>query len=113
LGLAALIYEHLLVSLIFKTAVAMIGRLPYPAKALNDYESSVLFAVNLTQSSDSSIGELRSSGFFSKNEWQYCNPNSDFKVDFMVSNDNILFTRFFGRGTVNDLIHVEKILDMI
>ncbi|MBN1600990.1 MAG: response regulator [Chitinispirillaceae bacterium] len=109
-----LIYgQSRLVNLIFKTAVAMMGKLPYPAKSLSNYEAAVLFAVNLMKIQDTSISDLSSAGFFSKKEWHFKNPESGTGIDFMVSNDNILFTRFFGRGSTEELVHIERILDIL
>lgn len=109
-----LIYgQSRLVNLIFKTAVAMIDKIPYPAKPFSNYESAVFFAVNLMKSHDSSMGDLSSAGFFSKKEWHFKNRESGAEIDFMVSNDNILFTRFSGRGSTEELVHIRRILDII
>jgi signal transduction histidine kinase/CheY-like chemotaxis protein len=105
--------QSMLVTLIFKTAVAMLGRIPYPARAVNDYEAAISFALNLIKSDDSSYSDLQSQGFFTKKEWHYHNSARDCSIGFMVSNENVLFSRFSGRACPEDLIQVENILDMI
>jgi signal transduction histidine kinase len=91
----------------------MLGKIPYPAKPFNSYESAVIYANNLMKSHDAFMGDLSSAGFFCKKEWHFKNPESGAEIDFMVSNDNILFTRFSGKGSTEELVHIELILDMI
>jgi signal transduction histidine kinase/CheY-like chemotaxis protein len=109
-----LIYgQSSLVTMIFNVATEMLGKLPFPARTFNDYESAVLFADGLLKKEQTEQNELQKHGFITKIEWNYKNPVSGCVTDFMVSNDNILFTRFSGKGNVEDLIHVEDILEKI
>jgi signal transduction histidine kinase/CheY-like chemotaxis protein len=109
-----LIYgQSSLVTVIFNVATEMLGKLPFPARTFNDYESAVLFAKSLLQKEQTEQNELQAQGFFTKVEWNYKNPVSGCATYFMVSNDNILFTQFSGKGNAEDLIHVESILENI
>lgn len=112
---AYLIYGQTpLVSMFYNVGIAMLGKIPFPARVFTNYEEAVLFARNLTQTEQVNQNELQRQGFFTKKEWQYTNPVSGCAtVEFMVNNDNILFSRYSGNADVEDFNHVETILDKI
>jgi signal transduction histidine kinase/CheY-like chemotaxis protein len=109
-----LIYgQSTLVNLIFNIATAMLGKLPFPARTFSDYGSAVLFARSLHGNEPTEQNKLQREGFFTRKEWHYLNKDTKCAADFMVSNDNILFSRYSGKGDVADLGQVETILDNI
>ncbi len=99
-----------LVRLMYQTAFATFHKLPYTAKVVIDYPAAVRSAMDILGMNKSAGMFLREEGFFQRDEWVYDSEDGKNHIEFLVSNDNIIFSLFRGAIGIEELGFSRKTL---
>lgn len=99
-----------LVRSMYMTAFATMQKLPYTARVVVDYPAALRIAMDVLGTNKSDNTFLSEEGFFQRDQWVYDSADKKCHIEFMVSNDNIIFSMFRGVLSVDDLGFIRKVL---